>query len=64
MMAGVGHEALSLQDAARLLSVHEDTLKNWHKRGWIKLIRIGPRLLRVPRSEIARLKKQNKAEQG
>lgn len=59
------HEALSLQEAARLLSVHEDTLKNWHKRGWIELIRVGPRLWRVPYSEISRLrKKQNKAEQG
>lgn len=49
-------EAISLQRAARLLDVHEDTLKRWCKRGKIELIRVGPRLLRVPRSEIARLR--------
>jgi excisionase family DNA binding protein len=58
----VSREALSLQEAARLLSVHEDTLKNWYRRGFIELIRVGPRLWRVPRSEITRLRKQNKDE--
>jgi excisionase family DNA binding protein len=59
-----GHEALSLQEAARLLSVHEDTLLNWFRRDppVIRLIKVGPRLWRVPRSEILRLRKQNKAE--
>jgi hypothetical protein len=59
-----GHEALSLQEAARLLSVHEDTLINWFRRDppFIQLIKVGPRLWRVPKSEIARIRKQNDAK--
>lgn len=56
-------EALTLQEAARILGVHEDTLKNWARRGLLKIIRVGPRLLRVPREEISRLRKPNNAEQ-
>jgi len=57
-----GQEALSLQEAARLLSVHEDTLLNWakHKPPIIHLVKIGHRW-RVPRSEIPRLLRQNQA---
>lgn len=49
-------EALSLQRAARLLDVHEDTIRNWWKAGRIEVVRCGPKLLRVPRSEIARIR--------
>lgn len=49
-------EALSLKRAAYLLDVHEDTLRRWWKTGKILMIRVGPKLLRVPRSEIARLR--------
>lgn len=62
MTPGVNREALSLQEAAIVLGVHEDTLVNWHKRGIIKLVKTGPRLWRVPREEIARLRRVNKAE--
>lgn len=62
MRAPLGHEALSLQEAARLLSVHEDTLINWSKHDppLIKIVKIG-HLWRVPRSEIPRLLKQKHA---
>lgn len=39
-----------------LLDVHPETIRNWWKRGKIELVRCGPKLLRVPRSEIARMR--------
>lgn len=36
-------ELLTITQAARLLNVHKDTLRNWEKRGLIKPIRIGAR---------------------
>lgn len=51
-------EAISIQDAAIILGVCEKTLRNWKKRGIIEMIRIGPKLLRIPRDEIARLRRQ------
>jgi excisionase family DNA binding protein len=62
MTPQVHREALSLQEGARLLGVHEDTLINWHKRKMITLVKMGPRLWRVPRAEIARLRKPKNAE--
>lgn len=56
MTPQVSREALSLQEAARLLGVHEDTLKNWARRGVLEMFRCGPRLWRVPKSEIQRLR--------
>lgn len=49
-------EALSVQDAAVILNVHENTIRNWIREDILVAIRIGPRLLRIPRSEIARLR--------
>lgn len=61
MTPGVHREAVSLQEGARLLGVHEDTLKNWHRSGHIALVKVGPRLWRVPVDEIRRLRtKPNK----
>jgi predicted site-specific integrase-resolvase len=37
-------------------ALHEDTLRRWWKDGRIIMIRVGPKLLRVPRAEIARLR--------
>lgn len=55
-----GAEAITLQRAAVLLSVSEKTLRRWGKASPPKiiLIRLGDRLLRVPRDEIARLRAQ------
>lgn len=52
----VAREALSLKRAAHLLDVHVNTLRRWWKGGRIQLIRVGPKLLRMPRSEVARLR--------
>lgn len=56
MTPNVPREALSLQEAARLLGVHEDTLKNWHKTGYIRLVKVGPWLWRVPVDEVRRIR--------
>ena len=58
MTPAVPREAISVQEAARLLSVHEDTIRNWHKRGIIELIRVGTRLWRVPIDEVKRLRRK------
>jgi len=55
-MTNQTREAISLQRAAFLLDVHEDTLRRWWKSGRLVIVRIGPKLLRVPKSEIARLR--------
>jgi putative resolvase len=49
-------EAVSIRRAAALLGVHEDTVRRWVKAGLVEASRIGPKLLRIPRSEIARLR--------
>jgi excisionase family DNA binding protein len=56
--AKVTPEVVSLQRAARLLNVHEDTIRNWAKRGTIRIERVGKKLLRVPVSELVRLNLQ------
>jgi predicted site-specific integrase-resolvase len=37
------------------LSVSEGTIRNWRRRGVLKVVRLGPRLLRVPLDEIRRV---------
>ncbi len=49
-------EALSVQQAAVILSVSEGTIRNWGRLGVLKVIHLGPRLLRIPRDEIQRLR--------
>lgn len=50
---------VTLKEAARTLSVHEQTIRNWERRGVIRLVRLpGSRYRRVPTTEIARLKAQ------
>jgi excisionase family DNA binding protein len=49
-------EGLSVQMVAMLLDVHENTVYNWIKDDIIIAVRVGPRLLRIPRSEISRLR--------
>lgn len=55
-MTAIKAEAISVQTAAVLLDVHENTVHNWIRAGIIIAVRTGPRLLRIPRSEIARLR--------
>ena len=55
---------LTLKRAARLLGVHEQTLRSWEKRGIIRLVRL-PRsgYRRVPVEEVRRLQ-QEMSSQG
>lgn len=58
--------AFSIAEVAKLTGVHENTVKNWERRGEIKTVRLGARIL-VPRHELERLgllPKQNPAMQG
>jgi excisionase family DNA binding protein len=49
-------EAISVQLAAQLLMVHELTIRRWIKSGVLSASRVGPKLIRIPRSEIGRLR--------
>lgn len=49
-------EAISLQDAAIILQVSERTIRRWWKTGDIELVRVGPKLLRVPKDVLAKLR--------
>ncbi|PKO24192.1 MAG: hypothetical protein CVU38_00105 [Chloroflexi bacterium HGW-Chloroflexi-1] len=50
---------LTLKRAAQELSVHEQTLRSWEKRGLIRMIRLpGSRYRRVPVEEVERLKRE------
>ena len=48
--------AISVQQAAICLSVSEHTIRNWIARGQLKAVRFGPKLWRVPRVELIRLR--------
>jgi excisionase family DNA binding protein len=56
---------MSLKGAAEALGVHEQTLRAWEKRGLIRLVRLpGSRYRRVPRDEIARLRREMLDQNG
>jgi excisionase family DNA binding protein len=55
-MAKVRTEGLSVQDVATLLDVHECTVWRWIHSDHIEAVRSGPRLWRIPASEIGRLR--------
>lgn len=55
-MSTIKPEGLSIQTVAALLDVHENTVRNWIKGGFIKAIRTGPHLIRIPRDEVSRLR--------
>lgn len=42
--------------AAGLLSVNPLTIRRWIKRGYVKAYRVGPKLTRIPITEISRLR--------
>lgn len=56
MAAPVRPEALSIQAAAVLLSVSEKTIRRRIKDGDIEAVRVGPRLWRIPKDVIAKLR--------
>ena len=54
---------LKLKEAARILGVHENTLRKWELQGLIRLIRLpGSRYRRVPATEVQRLVAQMRGD--
>src|SRR4051812_31067585 len=51
-------EAIPLQDAAVILQVSDKTLRRWWKSGRLELVRVGPKLLRMPKDVLVRLRRQ------
>ena len=49
-------EAISVKKAAEILDVHHLTIRRWIRGGWIKAYRVGPMLIRIPRSELSRMR--------
>lgn len=45
---------------AVLLDVHINTVRGWIKQGYILAYKVGPRLVRIPRSEVARMRRAQK----
>ena len=45
----------SIKQAAAALEVHTNTVYRWVKGGAIKSVRVGPKLIRIPASEITQL---------
>ncbi|MCD6555306.1 MAG: helix-turn-helix domain-containing protein [Anaerolineae bacterium] len=55
---------LTLKEAARILGIHEQTIRNWERRGIIHPVRLpGSRIRRIPATEIERVKAQMHAGQ-
>jgi excisionase family DNA binding protein len=53
---------VTMKEAARMLGVHQQTIRSWEKRGLIRLVRLpGSGYRRVPRAEIERLLPQMSA---
>lgn len=44
-------DLLSISEVADLFNIHQDTLRNWEKKGWISPLRVGPRQDRKYRRE-------------
>jgi excisionase family DNA binding protein len=49
-------DGLTLAQAASVLQVHPNTVRTWIHEGILKAERIGPRLIRIPHEEIARVR--------
>lgn len=46
---------VTVRDAAEALAVSEKTIRNWLAAGHLKADRVGPRLIRIPASELDRI---------
>lgn len=49
-------EAFGIRQTAVILHVSEASVRNWIRSGKVKAFRVGPKLWRVPRSELARIR--------
>ncbi|TAK35106.1 MAG: DNA-binding protein [Chloroflexota bacterium] len=54
MFAHQDDELLTMAEAARILKVSVVTIKRWLKQGIIPAYRVGPRYVRIRRSDLAR----------
>lgn len=54
-MTRVAPDGLSLKEVADRFGVHEDTVRRWLKKGQILGGRVGPKLLRIPVTEVRRV---------
>ena len=43
---------LTIKQAAELLSVHPNTIRNWIRAGKIKAMKFGPSTIRIPSEEL------------
>lgn len=46
-------ELLTVKEAAGIVKVNETTIRRWIKEDKLKAKRLGPKLLRIPASELA-----------
>lgn len=52
-------QLLSVRAAARRLGVHENTIRNWERRGLLRAIRLpGSNFRRFPREEVERMRRE------
>lgn len=49
-------EAVSPQQVAEILDVSLLTVRRWIYKGYIRAYRVGPKLVRIPRTEILRMR--------
>lgn len=49
---------ISIKDAAKMLSVHRNTIRNWIRDGKLDVIRITNRTHRIDMEQIQKLKEQ------
>lgn len=49
-------EAISVRLTADILGVHISTIRRWIRLGYIRAYKVGPHLIRIPRSELVRMR--------
>lgn len=49
-------EAIPPRLAAEILHVSLTSIRRWIRKGYLKAYRVGPQMVRIPRSEIARMR--------
>lgn len=51
----VRREAFTMREVSVILNVCDETIRKMVHAGKIHAVRVGPRMIRIPRSEVARL---------
>lgn len=52
----IKEEAISPRKLSEVIGVSRVTIYRWIKRGYIKAYRIGPSIIRIPRTEVTRMR--------